>query len=105
MLIGICVYILINREATLEDCEAVHRPLGKKLDEIDPIPHAYVLEVSSRGWRGLLKKAGILKRPLVRSANWVYKPWMEEAIEGVLEAYDGENVTVLTDKDNLETTL
>jgi ribosome maturation factor RimP len=26
-----------------------------------------------------------------------------KAIEGVLEAYDGENVTVLTDKDNLET--
>lgn len=31
------------------DCETLHRPLSKRLDEIDPIPDAYYLEVCSDG--------------------------------------------------------
>jgi ribosome maturation factor RimP len=34
---------------TLDDCERVHVSLGHALDVEDPIPHAYVLEVSSPG--------------------------------------------------------
>ncbi len=34
---------------TLEDCTRVHRPLSKRLDELDPIPGTYYLEVSSPG--------------------------------------------------------
>ena len=34
---------------TLEDCTRVHRPLYKRLDELDPIKGTYYLEVSSPG--------------------------------------------------------
>ena len=32
---------------SINDCEKLHRPLSKRLDEIDPIPDAYYLEVCS----------------------------------------------------------
>ena len=32
---------------SINDCETLHRPLSKRLDEIDPIPEAYYLEVCS----------------------------------------------------------
>lgn len=32
---------------TVNDCETLHRPLSKRLDELDPIPSAYFLEVCS----------------------------------------------------------
>ena len=34
---------------SIKDCETLHRPLSKRLDELDPIPDAYYLEVSSEG--------------------------------------------------------
>src|SRR5437899_5513896 len=34
---------------TLDDCERVHKLVGHALDAEDPIPHAYLLEVSSPG--------------------------------------------------------
>ena len=43
------VYIDKDGGVTLDDCEAVNKPLGEKLDIEDPIPHSYILEVSSQG--------------------------------------------------------
>ena len=34
---------------TIEDCEKFHRAIDPVLDEADPIPEAYILEVSSPG--------------------------------------------------------
>ena len=50
--------ILIDSDEgiTLEDCEAVSRPLSKRLDETDPIEQSYYLEVSSPGTERELKK-------------------------------------------------
>lgn len=45
---------------TVEDCEAMSRRLDPLLDEADPIPHEYALEVSSPG----------LERPLKRPADY-----------------------------------
>ncbi|GAW94307.1 ribosome maturation factor RimP [Calderihabitans maritimus] len=39
----------------LDDCEMVSRQVEKRLDEEDPIPHSYVLEVSSPGIERPLK--------------------------------------------------
>lgn len=39
-----------------EDCEAVSRPLSDMLDELDPIPQSYYLEVSSPGLDRQLRK-------------------------------------------------
>lgn len=40
----------------MDDCESLHRPLDKLLDEADPIPQAYVFEVSSPGLARELKR-------------------------------------------------
>ena len=34
---------------SIEECTTLHRPLSKRLDEIDPIPCSYLLEVCSSG--------------------------------------------------------
>ncbi|NLO81913.1 MAG: ribosome maturation factor RimP [Clostridiales bacterium] len=46
---------------TLDDCQKFSELIGDKLDEVDPIPHRYYLEVSSPG----------LDRPLKRDQDFV----------------------------------
>ena len=41
---------------SIDDCEAVSRPLSDALDEADPIEGSYTLEVSSAGADRVLKK-------------------------------------------------
>ena len=43
--------VLIDKDGgvSMDDCEALTRPLNKLLDETDPISQSYVLEVSSPG--------------------------------------------------------
>lgn len=41
---------------SIEDCEDLSRYLSDKLDEVDPIEHKYILEVSSPGIERPLKK-------------------------------------------------
>ena len=43
--------VVIDKEGgvSIDDCEAMSRPLDKKLDEMDPIEQSYCLEVSSAG--------------------------------------------------------
>ena len=51
--------VFIDREDTpvsIDDCEAVSRPLSDLLDEEDPIEQGYYLEVSSPGLERKLKK-------------------------------------------------
>jgi ribosome maturation factor RimP len=45
---------------TIQDCEAVSRLVSPLLDGADPIPHGYVLEVSSPG----------IERPLVKPSDF-----------------------------------
>ncbi|NLJ86043.1 MAG: ribosome maturation factor RimP [Firmicutes bacterium] len=54
--------VFIDKEAgvDLEDCEKVSRRLSASLDEVDPIPGSYSLEVSSPG----------LERPLTKDAHF-----------------------------------
>lgn len=49
--IGWCLSIIVNREGgvRVQDCERLHRPLSKRLDELDLIQNRYFLEVSSPG--------------------------------------------------------
>lgn len=43
--------VIIDKDGgiDMDDCESLHRPLNKLLDETDPIPQQYVFEVSSPG--------------------------------------------------------
>ena len=50
------IYIDKEGGVSIEDCEAVSRPLSDKLDEVDPIEGSYTLEVSSAGADRVLKK-------------------------------------------------
>lgn len=45
------VLVIIDKEGgvSINDCEAMSRPLDKRLDEVDPIEQSYCLEVSSAG--------------------------------------------------------
>ncbi|MDX1608684.1 MAG: ribosome maturation factor RimP [Halofilum sp. (in: g-proteobacteria)] len=68
------VYIDTAGGVTLDDCEAVSRDLSAALDVDDPIPEAYVLEVSSPG----------INRPLFGRADF--------------ERFCGERVSVRLDQ-------
>ncbi|HHY81074.1 MAG TPA: ribosome maturation factor RimP [Clostridiales bacterium] len=50
------IYIDKSGGVTLDDCQAVSEKLSDLLDEKDPIPHSYFLEVSSPGIDRILKK-------------------------------------------------
>ncbi len=56
------VYIDQAQGIGLDDCEYVSNSLDLLLDEHDPIPHSYVLEVSSPG----------AERPLKRKKDFIY---------------------------------
>ncbi|GAA0734981.1 ribosome maturation factor RimP [Clostridium oceanicum] len=43
------IYIDNDKGISLDDCEKVSRRVSELLDEIDPIPYSYYLEVSSPG--------------------------------------------------------
>lgn len=51
------VYLDKEGGVTIDDCEAVSRPLSDALDEADPIQGSYTFEVSSAGLDRTLRKA------------------------------------------------
>jgi ribosome maturation factor RimP len=55
------VYIETDAGITIDNCEQVSREVSATLDVEDPIPYAYVLEVSSPG----------LERPLKKPADFI----------------------------------
>ncbi len=52
----LCIYIDKPGGATIRDCEKVSREISNLLDLYDPIPHHYVLEVSTPGIERPLRK-------------------------------------------------
>ncbi len=93
--------LYIDREGgvSTEHCEAVSRALDPLLDEVDPIPDAYVLEVSSCG----------LERPLKRPSDFqafmgakivvkLYAPRDgRREFAGVLTGYDPDTRVITLD--------
>lgn len=62
------IYIDKEGGVSIEDCEAVSRPLSDKLDEADPIEGSYTFEVSSAGADRVLKSRST--SPGSRAARW-----------------------------------
>ena len=56
------VYIDKEGGVSIQDCEAVSRPLSDALDEADPIQGSYTFEVSSAGAERPLKRPGDFAR-------------------------------------------
>ena len=83
---------------SINDCEAISRPVSDKLDEADPIEGSYTFEVSSAGADRALKRpehfeaclGSEVEVKLYRAEDGT-KDWV-----GVLSAYDDGAVTLST---------
>lgn len=90
------VYVDKDGGIDIDDCGRISEYLSEKLDENDPIPVAYFLEVSSPGAERPLKKpADFMKAVGKHVFVTTYEPvdGLKE-FEGVLETYSEEALTV-----------
>ena len=90
------VYIDKADGVSIEDCEAVSRPLSDKLDEADPIEGSYTFEVSSAGADRVLKKPEHFAKYIGETVEVKFYRAIDGAkiVEGKLMGYDNGNVTV-----------
>lgn len=99
------VYIDKAEGISIEDCEAVSRPLSDHLDETDPIEGSYVLEVSSAGADRVLKKEEHFLQFLEKEVEvklYRGKDGQKEWI-GFLKTYHEGNITLqVGDKEPME---
>lgn len=90
------VYIDKEEGVSIQDCEAVSRPLSDKLDEADPIEGSYTFEVSSAGADRVLKKPEHFDRFLGAEVEVkLYRPrdGRKEHV-GLLRSWADGNVTL-----------
>lgn len=89
------VYIDKETGVDIDDCGNVSEKLSEKLDEVDPIPQNYFLEVSSPGAERPLKKKDFLNAIGKNVYIKTYEPILDEKeFEGILTSFDGEEVTL-----------
>ncbi len=90
------VYIDKPGGVSIDDCEAVSRPLSDKLDEADPIEGSYTFEVSSAGADRALRKPEHFAAYLGSEVEVrLYRPAAgSKSHVGVLKSYDDGDVTV-----------
>ena len=90
--------IFIDKEGgvSINDCEAVSRPLSDALDEADPLEGSYTLEVSSAGADRVLKKPEHFAQFTGSEVDVKLYRAREgrKELTGVLKGYDNGNVTV-----------
>ncbi|MED3624226.1 ribosome maturation factor RimP [Neobacillus thermocopriae] len=90
------VYIDKDDGVDIEDCGSVSERLSEKLDETDPIPHNYFLEVSSPGAERPLKKTKDFEKAIGKNVFIkTYEPIDgEKSFEGTLLEFDGQTVKI-----------
>ena len=90
------VYIDKEGGVSIDDCEAVSRPLSDALDEADPIQGSYTFEVSSAGADRVLKKPEHFARFLGQEAEVkLYRPREgRKEFVGILTGYEAGTVTL-----------
>ncbi|MCQ6280163.1 ribosome maturation factor RimP [Bacillus sp. EB600] len=90
------VYIDKDNGVDIEECGLVSEKLSEKLDEIDPIPHNYFLEVSSPGAERPLKKEKDFEKVIGKNVFVkTYEPIDgEKTFEGILTSFDGNMVSI-----------
>ena len=89
----------------VDDCEAVSRIFSDKLDELDFIEDAYIMEVSSPGLGRPLKKEKDYVRSMGKEVEIrTYRPInKEKEFYGILSAYDESSVTITTEDQEEQT--
>lgn len=90
------VYIDKEGGVSIDDCEAVSRPLSDKLDEVDPIEGSYTFEVSSAGADRPLKKPEHFEKMMGRQVEVRLYRAVEgkKALVGELTGYEAGDVTL-----------
>lgn len=90
------VYLDKEGGVTIDDCEAVSRPLSDALDEADPIEGSYTLEVSSAGIDRVLRLPEHFDAFLGAEVEVrLYRPVEGRKDHvGLLRGYDNGDVTV-----------
>jgi len=90
------VYIDKDNGVDIEDCGLVSEKLSEKLDELDPIPHNYFLEVSSPGAERPLKKDKDFQKAIGKNVSIkTYEPIDgEKRFEGKLLEFDGQHLKI-----------
>ena len=90
------VYIDKEGGVSIDDCEAVSRPLSDLLDEADPIEGSYTFEVSSAGADRALKKPEHFARFQGDEVEVkLYRPREgRKEFVGMLKAYEDGSVTL-----------
>ena len=90
------IYIDKEGGVSIEDCEAVSRPLSDKLDEADPIQGSYTFEVSSAGCDRVLRTAEHFAACMGQEVEVkLYRPRDgRKEFVGFLHACDDGNITI-----------
>jgi ribosome maturation factor RimP len=94
------IYVDKEQGIDIDDCGRVSEFLSEKLDENDPIPTAYFLEVSSPGAERPLKKPDDYRKSIDKQVFvTTYEPvdGLKE-FEGKLLSYDENALTIQTRK-------
>ncbi|WP_019119159.1 ribosome maturation factor RimP [Brevibacillus massiliensis] len=80
----------------IDDCGTVSERLSQRLDEVDPIPNAYFLEVSSPGAERPLRKEKDFYKAVGKHVHVVTKAEINghTIFEGELTEFDGVQLTV-----------
>lgn len=94
-------YIDKPEGVNIQDCENVSRALSDKLDEVDFIDDAYILEVSSPGLGRTLKKDKHLEKSLGDEVELrLYKPRdKQKEFTGILKSFDADSVIIETEEE------
>ena len=94
-------YIDKPEGVNIQDCENVSRALSDKLDEVDFIDDAYILEVSSPGLGRTLKKDKHLEKRLGEEVELrLYKPRdKQKEFTGILKSFDADSVIIETEEE------
>ncbi|OCA83802.1 ribosome maturation factor RimP [Pseudobacillus wudalianchiensis] len=90
------VYIDKETGVDIEECGMVSERLSEKLDETDPIPYNYFLEVSSPGAERPLKKIRDYERAVGKRVHVkTYEPIDgEKTFEGTLLSFEQEELVI-----------
>jgi len=94
---NLTVFIHKKGGVSLEDCNKVHVQVDMLLDELDPIPGAYVLNVSSPGLdRLLISQADFDRNTGAEIEVMLTEQAGKKKIKGTLIARNDEKVTLKT---------
>ncbi|WP_170007375.1 ribosome maturation factor RimP [Bacillus fonticola] len=90
--------IFVDKEGgiDIEECGIVSEKLGEKLDEADPIPFPYFLEVASPGAERPLKKEKDFEKAIGKTVHIKTYEAIdgEKTFEGTLTSFDGSVLKV-----------